>query len=330
MPRALITGITGQDGAYLAEHLIALGYEVYGLKRRTSTSNLKRLEKLEGQIQLIDGDMLDSSSLVRAVKISRPDEVYNLAAQSFVRTSFDQPELTGEVTGLGVARLLEAIRSNAPDAHFYQASTSEMFGGHPPPQSDDTPFYPRSPYGVAKLYAHWMVVNYREAYKMFGCCGILFNHESELRGSEFVTQKIAQGVAAIKLGFSDHLELGNLDAKRDWGHAKDFVKAMHLMLQHTTPEDFVIATGEAHTVEEFCDLAFSRVGLDWHEYVRINPKFLRPSEVNYLLGDCSKAKKILGWKPETSFDELVSGMVDHAIAHPEEWKKATENARTRT
>jgi GDPmannose 4,6-dehydratase len=322
--RALITGITGQDGAYLAQHLLSMGYEVFGLKRRVSTNNTARIEHLAiaDQITILDGDLMDTSSLIRAVKVSVPDEIYNLAAQSFVMTSFDQPELTGETTGLGVTRLLEAVRLNAPKAKFYQASTSEMFGGHPPPQSDDTPFYPRSPYGAAKLYAHWMTVNYREAYNMFACCGILFNHESIFRGSEFVTQKIAQGVAAIKLGFADHIELGNLEAKRDWGHARDFVKAMHLMLQQQKPEDFVIATGEAHTVREFCELAFDRVGLKWEAYVRTNEKHLRPSEVSYLLGDCSKAKRILGWRPETSFESLVNEMVDHALSHSEEWRKA--------
>lgn len=328
--RALITGITGQDGSYLAEHLLCMGYDVFGLKRRTSTYNLGRIDYLfNRQLTLLDGDLIDSSSLSRAIKAAKPHEVYNLAAQSFVRTSFDQPELTGEVTGLGVTRLLEAIRLNAPDAKFYQASTSEMFGGHPPPQSDDTPFYPRSPYGVAKLYAHWMTVNYREAYNMFACAGILFNHESPRRGSEFVTQKIAQGVASIKLGYSDHIELGNLDAKRDWGHAKDFVKAMHLMLQQPGPEDFVIATGEAHTVREFCEIAFERVGLKWEDHVKINEKHMRPSEVSYLLGDCSKAKRVLGWKPEIRFDVLVSEMVDYAVAHPEEWRKAPEHAESK-
>lgn len=324
--RALVTGITGQDGAYLAEHLLSLGYEVYGLKRRTSTYSLGRINQILDQVNLLDGDLIDSSSLTRAVRASRPDEVYNLAAQSFVRTSFDQPELTGEVTGLGVTRLLESIRQNAPEAKFYQASTSEMFGGHPPPQSDDTSFYPRSPYGVAKLYAHWMAVNYREAYNMFACCGILFNHESPRRGSEFVTQKIAQGVASIKLGYTDHIELGNLEAKRDWGHAKDFVRAMYLMLQQPKPEDFVIATGEAHTVKEFCEIAFDRVGMKWEDHVRINEKYMRPSEVSYLLGDCSKAKRVLGWKPEIGFDQLVAEMVDYAVTHPEEWRKVPEHA----
>jgi len=330
MKKALLTGITGQDGFYLAEHLLSLGYQVYGLKRRTSTSNMERLKDILDQITLIDGDLLDSSSLVRAIRISQPDEVYNLAAQSFVKTSFEQPELTGEVTALGVTRLLEAIRQNAPETRLYQASTSEMFGGHPPPQSDETPFYPRSPYGVAKLYAHWMVVNYREAYDTFGCCGILFNHESPFRGSEFVTQKIAQGAASIKLGYSKYLELGNLDAKRDWGYAKDFVKAMHLMLQQDKPEDFVIATGEAHTVKEFCEAAFSRVGLDWSKYVRISEKYMRPSEVSYLLGNATKAKRVLGWEPETSFEDLVAKMVDHAMAHPEQWYKAKKNAKKST
>jgi len=325
--KALITGITGQDGGYLAEYLLSIGYEVYGLKRRVSTNNLCRIEHLVDQITLLDGDLLDTSSLIRAIRASKPDEVYNLAAQSFVRTSFDQPELTGEITGMGVTRLLEALRLNAPETKFYQASTSEMFGGHPPPQSDDTPFYPRSPYGVAKLYAHWMTVNYREAYDMFACCGILFNHESPLRGPEFVTQKIAQGVASIKLGYTDHIELGNLDAKRDWGHAKDFVKAMHLMLQQPKPDDFVIATGEAHTVKEFCQVAFDRVGLGWENHVTTNEKHLRPSEVSYLLGDSSKAKRVLGWSPEVSFEALVHEMVDYALAHSEEWRKVAEHER---
>jgi GDPmannose 4,6-dehydratase len=317
--RALITGLTGQDGSFLAELLLDKGYEVYGLKRRTSTNSDERIAHLLSDVKVIDGDLIDSSSLLRAVQQCQPDEVYNLGAQSFVQTSFVQPELTMEVTGVGVLRLLEAVRTMAPKAKFYQASTSEMFGGHPPPQSDETPFYPKSPYGVAKLYGHWMVVNYRESYGMFACSGILFNHESMRRGYEFVTQKIARGAAAIKLGMTDKLFLGNLEAKRDWGHAKDFVEAMWLMLQQEAPEDYVIATGEAHTVREFVDLAFKRLGMNYEDHVVVDQKFFRPAEVNYLLGDCSKATRKLGWKPKVSFDELVFEMVDHAYAHPEEW-----------
>lgn len=253
--------------------------------------------------------------------MSEPDEIYNLAAQSFVKTSFDQPLLTGEVTGLGVTRLLESMRNLAPKARFYQASTSEMFGGHPPPQGDKTPFYPRSPYGVAKLYAHWMVQNYREAYGLFACSGILFNHESPRRGHEFVTQKIARGAAAIKLGLSSSLKLGNLDAKRDWGHAKDFVQAMWLMLQQEKPDDYVVATGEAHSVKEFVEIAFGHVGLDWQKYVVVDSAFLRPSEVDYLLGDSTKAREKLGWKPKISFQEMVVEMVDYAVTHPEVLKE---------
>ena len=323
MKRALITGVTGQDGSYLSELLLKKGYEVYGLKRRISVPSTGRLGDVLNKLIIIDGDLSDSSSLVRAVKMSRPDEVYNLAAQSFVRTSFEQPELTGDVTGLGVTRLLEAIKTFAPDARFYQASTSEMFGGHPPPQNDQTPFYPRSPYGVAKLYAHWMVRNYRESYNMFACSGLLFNHESPRRGGEFVTQKIARGAARIKLGKCDKLYLGNMEARRDWGHARDYVEAMWLMLQQDAPDDYVVATGESHTVKEFVELAFGRVGLDWENHVEIDPKFYRPSEVNFLMGDSSKAKKKLGWEPKILFRELVEEMVDYAMAHPESLEEDT-------
>lgn len=322
MKKALITGITGQDGSFLAEFLLDKGYEVFGLKRRTSLPSTERIPKeVLNKIAILDGDLIDSSSLNRAVKMSCPDEIYNLAAQSFVKTSFDQPLLTGEVTGLGVTRLLEAVRNFAPQARFYQASTSEMFGGHPPPQGDKTPFYPRSPYGVAKLYAHWMVQNYREAYGLFACSGILFNHESVRRGHEFVTQKIARGAASIKLGLSKSMTLGNLDARRDWGHAKDFVQAMWLMLQQDYPDDYVISTGEAHTVKEFVEIAFDRVGLDWQKCVFIDRANMRPTEVDYLLGDSSKAKEKLGWSPKTGFRELVYEMVDHALAHPETLKE---------
>ena len=318
--RALITGISGQDSSFLAELLLSKGYEVFGLKRRTSVNNTERISHLLNVIHVLDGDMCDSGSLVEAVKTSRPDEVYSLAAQSFVKSSFNQPELTGEVTGLGVTRLLEAVRRFAPDAKFYQASTSELFGSEPPPQNETTIFHPRSPYGAAKLYAHWMTVNYRESYGLFSCCGILYNHESERRGSEFVTQKIAQGAASIKLGYSSKLFLGNLDAKRDWGHAKDFVQAMWLMLQQDKPDDYVVGTGEAHSVREFAELAFKRVGLDYKQYVEVDQAFYRPAEVNFLLADPTKAKTKLGWTPTITFEELVNEMVDYAVAHPEAWK----------
>ncbi len=321
MKRALITGITGQDGAYLAELLLEKGYKVFGLKRRSSVVSTTRIKDFIDEIELIDGDLGDTSSLIEAIRRAKPDEVYNLAAQSFVQTSFTQPELTGEVTGLGVTRLLEAVSKQAPDARFYQASSSEMFGSSPPPQNENTPFHPRSPYGAAKMYAYWMVVNYRERANnpLFGCNGILYNHESPRRGAEFVTQKIAQGVAAIHHGHAKVLKLGNLDAKRDWGHARDFVEAMHLMLQADMPDDYVVATGEAHSVREFVKAAFDRVGLAYEDYVEIDPQFFRPTEVDYLLGDCTKAKKQLGWSPKIKFEELVNEMVDAAVAHPEEW-----------
>jgi GDPmannose 4,6-dehydratase len=265
--------------------------------------------------------MADSSSLARAVKISEPDEVYNLAAQSFVKSSFAQPELTGDVTGMGTTRLLEAVRFFAPTTRFYQASTSEMFGTQPPPHNERTQFYPRSPYAAAKLYAHWMTINYREAYGIYASCGILYNHESARRGSEFVTQKIAQGVAAIKLGARKSITLGNLEARRDWGHAKDYVRAMWMMLQNPEPDDYVVATGESHSVKEFVEAAFGRVGLDWSKYVEFDEKNLRPTEVPDLRGDCTKIKSKLGWVPTVTFTQLVEEMVDHALAHPEEWPK---------
>ncbi len=312
--RALITGITGQDGSYLAELLLKKGYEVYGLVRRTSTVNSSRIENILDKITLIQGDMADQSSLVSAVKQSQPDEVYNLAAQSFVGSSWSQPIFTGDVTALGVTRLLDAIRINGLNSKFYQASSSEMFGkAAETPQNERTPFHPRSPYGVAKLYGHWIAVNYRESYGMFACSGILFNHESPRRGIEFVTRKISNGVARIYHGLDSELTLGNLDAKRDWGFAGDYVDAMWRMMQQDTPDDFVISTGETHTVREFCEIAFDAAGLDWEKFVEVDPKFLRPAEVELLLGDSAKARKVLGWKPKVSFKQLVSMMVQSDI-----------------
>ncbi|HPP86372.1 MAG TPA: GDP-mannose 4,6-dehydratase [bacterium] len=309
--RAIITGITGQDGSYLAEFLLEKGYEVYGLQRRSSTLNLDRILHFKERITLISGDLLDQSSLINVIKDIQPDEIYNLGAQSFVPTSWNQPLLTGEITALGVTRLLEAILMIKPDTKFYQASSSEMFGKvQTSPQNEKTPFYPRSPYGVAKVYGHWITVNYRESYNLFCVSGILFNHESPRRGLEFVTRKITNGVAMIKHGLSNELRLGNLEAKRDWGFAGDYVKAMWLMLQNDTPEDFVIATGEMHTVREFCEIAFDYVGLDYKKYVIVDEKFFRPAEVHELLGDVSKARKILKWQPETSFEQLIKMMVD--------------------
>jgi GDPmannose 4,6-dehydratase len=312
--RALITGITGQDGSYLAELLLKKGYDVYGLVRRTSTVNTSRIEHILDKITLIPGDMGDQSSLIAAVRQSQPDEAYNLAAQSFVGSSWSQPIFTGDSTALGVTRLLEAIRICASDARFYQASSSEMFGkAAETPQNEKTPFHPRSPYGVAKLYGHWITVNYRESYDMFACSGILFNHESPRRGIEFVTRKISNGVARIYHGLDSELLLGNLEAKRDWGFAGDYVKAMWLMLQQDTPDDYVIATGKTHTVREFCEVAFEAAGLDWEKYVKVDPQFLRPAEVELLKGDCAKARKALGWKPAVSFKELARMMVQNDI-----------------
>ncbi|MGA9141216.1 MAG: GDP-mannose 4,6-dehydratase [Methanocella sp.] len=311
---ALITGITGQDGSYLAELLLKKGYEVHGLVRRTSSVNTSRLETFMDNVHLVPGDLTDESSLISAIRQSEPDEVYNLAAQSFVGSSWSQPLFTGDVTGLGVTRLLEAIRSAGVDARFYQASSSEMFGKvQQTPQTEKTPFYPRSPYAVAKLYGHWITINYRESFGMFACCGILFNHESPRRGIEFVTRKISDGVARIYHGQQDELRLGNLDAKRDWGFAGDYVEAMWMMLQQKQPEDYVIGTGETHTVREFCELAFDAAGLDWEKYVKMDPKFMRPAEVNLLLADSSRAKKALGWKPKVSFKHLVKMMVESDI-----------------
>lgn len=311
---ALITGITGQDGSYLAEHLLKKGYKVYGLARRTSSINTSRIDHILDQVELVPGDMTDQGSLVNVLKHCEPDEVYNLAAQSFVGSSWSQPLYTGDVTGLGVTRLLEAIKINELNAKFYQASSSEMFGKvQQTPQNEHTPFYPRSPYAVAKLYGHWIAVNYRESYNMFICSGILFNHESPRRGIEFVTRKITDGVARIYHGLDSELRLGNLDAKRDWGYAGDYVEAMWMMLHHDTPDDYVIATGETHTVREFCEIAFEAAGLDWEKYVKVDPKFMRPAEVNLLLGDASKARSELGWKPKVSFKKLVSMMVENDI-----------------
>ena len=313
MPKALITGITGQDGSYLAEFLLEQGYQVYGLTRRTSTVNNERIAHIEDRITLIQGDLLDQSSLVEAVDSVEPEEVYNLAAQSFVKTSWNQPVLTGEYTGLGVTRMLEAIRTVNPKIKFYQASSSEMFGKvTETPQKETTRFHPRSPYGVAKAYGHYITVNYRESYDIFACSGILFNHESPRRGLEFVTRKITHAVARIKLGKQEKLELGNLEPKRDWGLAGDYVEAMWLMLQQEKPDDFVIASGENHSVREFVELAFKAVGIkDYEKYLISNVNsYMRPAEVDYLIGDASKAKKILGWQPKTSFKELVELMVE--------------------
>ncbi|WP_151733823.1 GDP-mannose 4,6-dehydratase [Paenibacillus tengchongensis] len=309
--RALITGITGQDGSYLAELLLSKGYKVFGLRRRTSVPILENIEHIQNDIEFIDGDLLDLGSLINAVRIADPDEVYNLAAQSFVATSWIQPVATGQATGIGVTNMLEAVRLTKPEARFYQASSSEMFGKvMETPQKETTPFYPRSPYGVAKVYGHWITVNYRESYNMYACSGILFNHESPRRGIEFVTRKVTDGVARIKLGLQNELRMGNLDAKRDWGFAGDYVKAMWLMLQQDKADDYVISTGETHTIEELVDIAFSHVGLNWRDYVVIDQKFVRPAEVDLLLGDCSKAKEKLGWELEVGFEQLVKMMVD--------------------
>jgi len=311
--KALITGITGQDGSYLAELLLTKGYEVYGLNRRTSTPNQSRLSGIIEQIHLVSGDLLDPYSLYQAILEVQPDEIYNLAAQSFVKASWEQPMFTGESTALGVTRMLDAMRMAKPDAKFYQASSSEMFGKvQEIPQVETTPFWPRSPYGVAKVYGHWITVNYRESYNLFAVSGILFNHESPRRGLEFVTRKITNTVAKIKYGKVDKLYLGNPDAKRDWGYAKDYVEMMHLMLQQDTPDDFVIATGETHTVREFTEKAFLVAGItDWESKVVWNdPRYGRPAEVDHLIGDPKKAKEKLGWVPKTSFDELIRLMVE--------------------
>lgn len=311
MKNALITGITGQDGSYLAELLLSKGYKVFGIKRRTSDLNYGNVEHLKNEIEFIYADMTDLPSLITAIKTAKPDEVYNLAAQSFVQTSWEQPVLTSEVDGIGVANILEAIRVTKPDARFYQASTSEMFGKvQTIPQNEKTPFYPRSPYGVAKLYGHWITVNYRESYNMFTSSGILFNHESPRRGLEFVTRKVSNAVASIKFGLQNELRMGNLDSKRDWGFAGDYVKAMWLMLQQEKPDDYVVATGETHTIRDLLKEAFGYVGLNYEDYVKIDPKFVRPAEVELLLGDSGKACEKLGWKPEVNFKQLIQMMVE--------------------
>jgi len=313
MKKAFITGITGQDGSYLAELLLEKGYKVYGLTRRTSTQNFERISKIihNPNLQLVSGDLLDQHSLTIAIKDIQPDEIYNLAAQSFVQTSWDQPVLTGEITALGVIRALEAMKIAAPEAKFYQASSSEMFGKvQETPQTENTPFYPRSPYGVAKVYGHWITINYRESYNLFAVSGILFNHESPRRGLEFVTRKIANGVARVKLGKQEYVELGNLEAKRDWGYAKDYVEAMWLMLQQEKPEDYVVATGETHSVREFLQISCDVAGLnDWQKVYKHNKAYDRPAEVDSLIGNPQKALDKLGWKPTVSFEQLVELMV---------------------
>jgi GDPmannose 4,6-dehydratase len=334
MKKALITGITGQDGSYLSEFLLEKGYEVHGIFRRCSTFNTDRIDHLyvdahdpDARLFLHAGDVADGTGLRHIVEKVRPDEVYNLAAQSHVRISFDQPEYTADVTATGTLRLLEAVRDHIErtghDVRFYQAGSSEMFGAAKPPQDESTPFYPRSPYAVSKVAAHWYTVNYREGYKMFACSGILFNHESPRRGETFVTRKITRALGRIKEGLQKKLYLGNLDAKRDWGFAGDYVKAMWMMLQQETPGDYVVATGEAHSVRDFLDIAGERLGLDWKEFVDIDPRYFRPTEVDYLMGDSSRAQKALGWRPETPFRQLVAMMVDHdhAMARREKMLK---------
>jgi GDPmannose 4,6-dehydratase len=311
MRKALITGVTGQDGSYLAEFLLGKGYKVLGMVRRTSTVNFDRITHIQNDIELVQGDLLDQVSLIAILQEHHPDEVYNLAAQSFVPTSFEQPVLTGEFTALGVTRVLDAIRLVDCNIRFYQASSSEMFGKvREVPQNENTPFYPRSPYGAAKVYGHWITVNYRESYGLFACSGILFNHEAPRRGLEFVTHKVTHGAAKIKLGLADELRLGNLEAQRDWGYAGDYVEAMWLMLQQDEPDDYVIATGKTHSVRELCEMAFGYLGLDYRDYVVSDPKFYRPAEVDQLVGDASKARRMLGWEPRVSFEELIHMMVD--------------------
>lgn len=311
MKRALITGVTGQDGSYLAEFLLSKGYEVFGLRRRTSTPNYENVTQIKDKIHWISGDLTDLASLIEAVRIADPHEVYNLAAQSYVAASWPQPLATGQMTAISVTNMLEAVRLVKPEARFYQASSSEMFGKVvETPQKETTPFYPRSPYGVAKVYGHWITVNYRESFGMFACSGILFNHESPRRGLEFVTRKVTDAVARIKHGLQQELRMGNLDALRDWGFAGDYIKAMWLMLQQEQPDDFVISTGEMHTVRELLEVAFSYVGLHYEDYVVIDPEFVRPAEVDLLLGDCTKAKEQLGWELEVSFEQLIKMMVD--------------------
>lgn len=320
---ALITGITGQDGSYLADFLLSKGYHVVGMVRRSSTENFERIEHIRNDIEIMQGDLLDQLSLIDIVRRSKAQEVYNLAAMSFVPTSWQQPVLTGEFTGIGVTRVLEAIRVVDPSIRFYQASSSEMFGKvRETPQTELTPFHPRSPYGVAKCYGHYITLNYRESYNLFAVNGILFNHESPRRGLEFVTRKVTDCVARIKLGLAKELRMGNLDSKRDWGFAGDYVKAMWLMLQQDKPDDYVISSGETHPVKDLVQVAFSYAGLDWEQYVVIDPQFIRPAEVDLLIGDSSKAKKVLGWTPEVTFDQLVKMMVDADI---ERWERKIKN-----
>jgi GDPmannose 4,6-dehydratase len=311
MPTALVTGVTGQDGSYLAEYLLQIGYDVVGMVRRSSTVNFDRIRHIQDQLTLVPGDLLDQISLIDILRTHRPSEVYNLAAQSFVPASWNQPVFTGEVTALGVTRLLDAIRMVDPEIRFYQASSSEMFGKvREVPQNEETPFYPRSPYGVAKVYAHWITVNYRESYDLFAVSGILFNHESPRRGLEFVTRKVTYNVARIHLGMADRLALGNLDSQRDWGWAPDYVRAMWLMLQQDHPHDFVIATGKTHSVRRLCEVAFDHVGLNWEDYVYTNPELIRPADVDLLVGDASRAKEIMGWAPTVEFEDVIERMVD--------------------
>jgi len=318
LKKAFITGTTGQDGSYLAEFLLMQGYKVFGLRRRTSTPNFENVLDIKNEIEWLSGDLTDLSSLITALQYARPDEVYNLGAQSFVETSWPQPLLTGQITAIGVTNMLEAVRIVCPGAKFYQASSSEMFGkALETPQRESTPFYPRSPYGAAKVFGHWITVNYRESFGMYACSGILFNHESPRRGIEFVTRKVTDGVARIKLGLQRHLHMGNLEAQRDWGYAGDFVKAMWLMLQQESPDDYVIATGLTRTVRELLRVAFGHAGLDYEDHVVIDPKFFRPAEVDLLLGDCSKAKRKLGWEPEVSFEQMVGIMVESDIRRVE-------------
>lgn len=313
---ALITGITGQDGSYLAEFLLGQGYRVAGMVRRSSTVNFGRIEHIQDRLTLVHGDLLDQTSLIDILREHKPDEIYNLAAQSFVPVSWKQPVLTGEFTALGVTRMLEAMRSIVPEARFYQASSSEMFGKvREVPQNEQTPFYPRSPYGVAKVYGHWITVNYRESYDLFACSGILFNHESPRRGLEFVTRKVTYGVAQIKLGLAQELHLGNLDSRRDWGFAGDYVKAMWLMLQQDHPDDYVVGMGETHSVRKLCEVAFGAAGLDWEDHVVSDPAFYRPAEVDLLVSDPTKAREELGWEAEVSFEELIQMMVDADLKH---------------
>ncbi len=309
--KALITGITGQDGSYLAEFLLSKGYQVYGMVRRTSTVRYERIQHIQPDLQLVQGDMGDLSSLITAIAQVEPDEIYNLAAQSFVPTSWNQPVFTGDITGLGVTRLLDAVRTVNPAIRFYQASSSEMFGKvREVPQQENTPFYPRSPYGVAKVYGHWITVNYRESYDLFTCSGILFNHESPRRGLEFVTRKVTYHAAKIKLELANEIRIGNLESHRDWGYAGDYVRAMWLMLQQASPDDYVIATGKTHSVQRLLEVAFGHVGLNWRDYAVQDPRFMRPAEVDLLVGDPSKARADLGWQPEVSFEELIGMMVE--------------------